>query len=139
MAKNSIKKSFHLIFQPTFVNPYFELATQYNPSSIKGVNFVNVLSAPFSYKHLFGSFFSSYMYVEKSCTKHFQTKNARVKCWWNWHKGSAANSIKLWICQKQIKFVLSTCKWYNGALHYCRKHHDSFKPAFNVTKNNIQK
>ncbi len=23
--------------------------------------------------------------LEKSCTKHFLTKKARVKCWWNWH------------------------------------------------------
>ncbi len=45
-----------------------------------GVNFINVISAPFLYKSLFLQLFSSYMLVEKSCTKHVRTKNARVKC-----------------------------------------------------------
>jgi len=26
------------------------------------------------------------MYVEKSCSKQFCTKNVHVKCWWNWHQ-----------------------------------------------------
>ncbi len=41
-----------------------------------GVNFINVKSANFSYKHRFGSFFSSCMYVEKRCSyEKFVRKN----------------------------------------------------------------
>jgi len=32
----------------------------------------------------FWQLFSSYMWVEKSSEKHFCTKKAHVKCWWNW-------------------------------------------------------
>ncbi len=45
-----------------------------------GVNFINVKCTNFSYERSF----SSYMLVEKSCTKPFCTKNKCLKCWWNW-------------------------------------------------------
>ncbi len=46
-----------------------------------GVNFINVFI-----QKSFRQLFYSYMQVEKSCMKHFRTKNVHVKCCWNWHK-----------------------------------------------------
>jgi len=38
----------------------------------------------FTRKFLYESAFFAKTKLEKSCTKHFRTKNACVKCWWNW-------------------------------------------------------
>ena len=31
------------------------------------------------------NFFKAKLWLEKSCAKHFRTKNVHVKCWWIWH------------------------------------------------------
>ncbi len=46
-----------------------------------GVNFINILCEHFLYESLLSSIslFGVWLWT------NFQTKNARVKCWWNWH------------------------------------------------------
>jgi len=39
--------------------------------------------------------YKSKLYIEKSFAKHFCTKKAHVKCWWNWHQVSCVGKIKL--------------------------------------------
>jgi len=46
------------------------------------ISFTNILRTRFSYV----SAFFAKTYLEKSCAKHFRTKTARIKCWWNWHR-----------------------------------------------------
>jgi len=33
------------------------------------------------------------LWLDKSCPKHFRTKNPHVKCWWDWHLVSRCNGI----------------------------------------------
>jgi len=49
-----------------------------------GVNFINILCVHFSYQ----SALRSFSLVKFWWKKHFRTKNACVKCWWNWPQGS---------------------------------------------------
>ncbi len=44
-----------------------------------GVNFINILSTNFLYERRFGSFFSSYMYVEKAAKAMFVQKTGASK------------------------------------------------------------
>jgi len=52
------------------------------------VNFINILRAAFALKKL-----QSQLKLDKSCAKHFGTKKACIKCWWNWHLKSISQTI----------------------------------------------
>jgi len=68
------------------------------------VNFINVLCANFTNKMLVPKIQLLYeILAPKSC---FQTKNARVKCWRNWHLSAHNLSLK------------ATCRETNWKLSY---------------------
>ncbi len=41
--------------------------------------------------------FKSKLWLDKSCPKHFHTKNLRVKCWWNWNLVSISSTLNVQI------------------------------------------
>ncbi len=58
----------------------------------QGVNFINILRAHFLYKTLapkITKLREALLYKILVPKTHFCMKNARIKCWWNWHKFSS--------------------------------------------------
>jgi hypothetical protein len=49
-----------------------------------GVNVINILLAHFA-PIFWCQKLQSWNIIRENCAKHFRTKNAQIKCWWNWH------------------------------------------------------
>jgi len=77
---------------PVQNNTFFMNCNEKIPSSLLyvrslehtiAVNFVNILQVRFS-KKFWRQKSQSQTYLEINCSISFHTKNARLKCWWNW-------------------------------------------------------
>jgi hypothetical protein len=58
-------------------------------SSLPGLNFTNILQVRF----LFDNASRRFSLVTFCRKKHFRTKNALIKCWWNWRLGSISSTF----------------------------------------------
>jgi len=56
-----------------------------------GLYFINILRVRFSYESAFLNRCLCFSLVTFWQKKHFRTKTARIKCWWNWPQGSIKN------------------------------------------------
>jgi len=78
-------------------------------NSTPGVNFINIFCANFCTIVLIAQLFSSYMWIEKSCS-NFHTKNSREKCWWNWRTVDFTNIFyRLFLKNWKSRFLRHFC------------------------------
>jgi len=63
----------------------------------------------FLVRKCFTQLFSTYMQLEKSCWKDFRTKNACIKCWWNWYLFSNVNRDDYFFPFRSIVVVELKC------------------------------
>ncbi len=70
---------------------------------LQAVNFINILWSAFWPIFLY----KSQLKLEKSCAKHFCTKELLTKCWWNWHLGCWADK------KDEIAFCCSFCIFHH--------------------------
>jgi len=75
----------------------------------------------------FWQLFSSYMKVGKSCTKHFRTKNAHLKCWWNWPQ--------MW--WKSVNCIFKSAYYFQGLFNQLQ--HELNRRALQIKKSIFQK
>ncbi len=94
------------------------------------VNFINILHVHFSRKSKLSSFslVTFWLWQKDLGNKHFCTKNARIKCWWNWHleRGQRLRRslpCEEWLSDRRWRQHWSSChawKWPSSIWTSCR-------------------